>query len=647
MFGKNSIIYKNWQKEWEKFQSVPHSLDIVNLGSTMSATDFDYTLWKESGVKGFNLASSPQTLYYDLQVLEQYGDHLKSGATVIICLAEYSLLVERYESDDHNYKYYGYLEPDRILNYTEQKANLVRNNPGKLDRKIKKQETVLFVKNLLGMGGGSGKVDIDIHARQVMTGWENEFGWKDGFALTEEQQETISHTWAILQKIIVYCKEHKLKPVVVVPPFAAYLKKLMPEDILKVCLWQYLDKIKADGIQVIDFWDDENLQRHELYETSLCLNAEGRKLFNDRMQHEIYSTELKYAKHPVEEGETFSAANAHAKIDSRTKELRQKGKPEKTEELGKTSMTYVLRNGVEIPWISYGTGVIWKYTRKPGLFLKTNIRELAISTYHRKWHRELDGNIHIKRVLADAYDSGFRMFDTGRIYAKSESSIGATVSNREGVFITSKCSAMDVERAGSPDSVEGNLKFTLKNLKKDTLDLYLLHWPEGDHWLEYYEQIIRAYEKGYVRAFGACNLKMEHIQAIQDAGLELPMVIQEECHPFYSRADVRAFCKDHSIQFEAHTPTMHMNPIAKDNELLNALAKKYKKSVAQIMIRWHYQNDVIPVCSTFSKKHMKENLEIFDFELMDEEMIAIDGLNMDHIVLNATGIDDPKYIYNY
>jgi len=205
---------------------------------------------------------------------------------------------------------------------------------------------------------------------------------------------------------------------------------------------------------------------------------------------------------------------------------------------------------------------------------------------------------------------------------------------------------LDCERKYSPHNVAGNLDITLKNLKKDKIDLYMLHWPEGEHWLDYYKQIIDLYKAGKCRAFGGCNLKMEHIKKIQDAGLELPMVIQEECHPFYSRADVRAFCKENDILFEAHTPTSHMSKLARENPLLNELAKKYHKSIAQIMIRWHYQNGVVPVVSTFSKEHMKENQDIFDFVLTEDEMQQINGLNQEYICLNAMGIDDLNYIYN-
>lgn len=635
MFGKSTETYRNWEKEWSKYNNVPNDLDLINLGSTMAAFDFDYSLWTANGKEGFNFASSPQTLYYDKQVLEQYGGHLKKNGIVLICLAEYSLLVEKYNADDHNYKYYGYLEPERILNYSKKKAKLVKNNPARLDSKIAMEELKKNVKSILGMDNHSRAVDIYLDARQVMTGWKNEFGWNNEYTLTEEQQTTIRQTWGILQNIISYCKENEYRPVIVVLPFATYLRSLMPENILQQCLWKYIDKLKSNGIKVIDFWDDEYLQQHKFYETSLVLNEDGKKIFNNRVQQALYGTPLdESAKY---ENVVYDTMASNDKAVSSVKNFSR---------MGKTSKTYMLRNGLEIPWISYGTGVIWKYTRNPRLFLKANAQEVALSVYHKNLNRELDGNLHIKKVLQNAYDSGFRMFDTGRIYAKSEKSLGNTVSSKDDVFITSKCSAMDVERQGSPNSVKGNLLVTLKNLKRDKLDLYLLHWPEGEHWLDYYEQIVKAYKAGWVRAFGACNLKMEHIKAIQDAGLELPMVIQEECHPFYSRADVRVFCKENGIQFEAHTPTMHMHPLVKDNDLLNALAKKYKKSVAQVILRWHYQNDVIPVCSTFSREHMEENLDIFDFELTDEEMDEIDGLNIDYICLNTTGIDDPNYIYN-
>jgi diketogulonate reductase-like aldo/keto reductase len=205
---------------------------------------------------------------------------------------------------------------------------------------------------------------------------------------------------------------------------------------------------------------------------------------------------------------------------------------------------------------------------------------------------------------------------------------------------------MDVTRKVSPNDVAGNLEVSLKNIGREYADLYLLHWPEGD-WLNYYEQIIGEYKKGRCRAFGACNLEMEHLKAIEDAGLELPMVMQTEMHPLCTRKKILNYCKAHGIQVMAHTPTgTRIREIQESAVILN-LAKKYHKTPTQIILRWHYQNDVIPVVSTFSKNHMQENLDIFDFELTDGEMAEIDGMDQNYVTLNSHGIDDPNYIYNY
>lgn len=312
----------------------------------------------------------------------------------------------------------------------------------------------------------------------------------------------------------------------------------------------------------------------------------------------------------------------------------------------KNNKTYVLRNGIEMPWIAFGTGVIWKYTRSPIQFMKYNVMEILSTIRRGRMPRELEGNIHIKQILNFAYNSGYRMFDTARIYGKSEKKIGATVAKNEDVFIASKCSVMDVGRNGTPNSVDGNFEQTLKNLGRDTLDLYLLHWPEGKNWLKYYRDIVNIYKAGKCHAFGVCNINMDQIGEIIESGLELPMVIQEECHPFYTRSDIRQFCKENKIQFEAHTPTTHMNKCVKNNETLKMLSGKYKKTIVQIILRWHYQNDVIPVISSFTGQHMRENMDIFDFELSDEDMDKIEGLNDNLIFLNTNGIDNPKYIYN-
>lgn len=314
----------------------------------------------------------------------------------------------------------------------------------------------------------------------------------------------------------------------------------------------------------------------------------------------------------------------------------------------KMEKSYQLRNGLVIPWISFGTGVIWRYTRNPKLFVKTELLWVLRSVRHLRPNRELKGNLCINRILQDAYDVGYRMFDTGRIYAHSERKIGKTVMKYPDAMVTTKCSAMDVTRKASPNNVAGNLQVSLGYLNRPSTDLYLLHWPEGE-WLTYYADIIGEYRQGNCKAFGACNMELKHLQEIEDAGLELPMVIQTELHPLYPRHDVRKYCEEHGIQLMAHSPTAHHRPELYNTELMNLLTTKYQKKKVQIVLRWQYQHNIIPVVSTFNKKHMEENLDIFDFSLTDEDMLALDHINDGKepvVFIKTQGIDDPNYIYN-
>lgn len=311
----------------------------------------------------------------------------------------------------------------------------------------------------------------------------------------------------------------------------------------------------------------------------------------------------------------------------------------------KNSKTYTLRNGCSLPWISFGTGLIWQYIRNKPLFFKHNFRLVLNSIKHFKINRQLKGNLFIKSILKNAYDAGFRSFDTGRAYSLSEYYIGKVLSQKQDLFVTSKCSTMDVTREYSPSDVKGNLELSLKYLNMDKLGLYLYLGPEGD-WLYYYSQVIDEYKKGKVNAFGACNLSIEDLKLIEKSGLELPMVMQTEMHPLNACHELRHFCQEHKIQVMAHTPTCRTCDKFTKIELIQDLSKKYHKTPAQIAIRWHYQHNVIPVVSCFNKKHMQENLNIFDFELTQQEMNLIDELDCNYVVLDSKGIDDPNFIYN-
>lgn len=302
-------------------------------------------------------------------------------------------------------------------------------------------------------------------------------------------------------------------------------------------------------------------------------------------------------------------------------------------------------NNLELPWISYGTGVIWKYTRNKKEFLKYNFRDILSTIKHFHWNRELYGNLYISQLLNKAYDSGFRFFDSGRIYGYSELKIGELKKKNKDILVTTKCSVMDIESRGLT-SVKENLMLSKKYLNVDKVDVYMLHWPEGDKWKKYYMDIVDLYKIGECCVYGISNLRVNALKNLEDEGYPLPMVIQTEIHPYNAQLELKKYCKDKGILLMAHTPTGRGGEGLRDEKLFSYLSEKYNKSIVQIIMRWHYQNDVIPVVSCFDKKHMDENLNIFDFELTEEEMTEIDKLDKNMIYLNATGIDDPKYIYN-
>ena len=609
MLGKLTPKYKEWQIQWVKYKNIPQDISAVNLGSSMSFYDFDYRYWT-GGQVGFNMASAPQTLAYDYKVLQQFSDYLAKDCVVVISLAEFSLLVDKYPGEFYNLKYYGYLKPEFVDGYSKNKDRLIKSMPSLLCPQILSWALKATIKKMI-RGTAESSLSIEQMSDNLLNGWKSEFGWENGFELTKEQKKTIEITRKTLYMMLDYIDKHGWQTVVVIPPFPKCLLDKLPKEILDECLWNELEKIRNQGIKVLDYTKELELTKDEYYRTAVALNENGKRIFNQSIESHVG----RLRKKEIYVGENMKQNDSESK-------------------------TYTLRNGVTIPWIAYGTGVVWKYSRSPLRMAKVIFRELLSSVKHMKLHRELYGNLHIKGILSDAY------VDTGRIYGKSEKYIGKLIPDNNDVFIASKCSAMDVERKNSPNSVRGNLELTLNNLNRDTLDLYMLHWPEGEHWMEYYKEIVSLYHEGKVKAFGICNVTVEHLKALEDAGLELPMVVQEECHPFYSREDVRMYCKDHDIIYEAHTATARSGELVRNCEILQRIASKHNKTAPQVIIRWHYQNDVIPVVSMFNKKHMLENLDVFDFSLSDEEMKEINTLNNETILLDATGIDDPKYIYN-
>lgn len=127
------------------------------------------------------------------------------------------------------------------------------------------------------------------------------------------------------------------------------------------------------------------------------------------------------------------------------------------------------------------------------------------------------------------------------------------------------------------------------------------------------------------------NIRERHLLELEQAGVELmPQVVQVECHPFRTITGLREMCKTRNIQVEAYTANCAMLPFVRENLVLQQLAQKYGKSITQIIMRWHVQQGVVPIFSSNNPSHIKENVDVFDFSLSEEDMQLIFGLNIDY-----------------
>jgi len=255
---------------------------------------------------------------------------------------------------------------------------------------------------------------------------------------------------------------------------------------------------------------------------------------------------------------------------------------------------YTLKNGVKVPCIGYGT-----------------------------WKSPIDV---VREGIKMATATGYRHIDTAAAY-QNEIGVGQGIKqcgfSKDKLFVTSKLPNLDHGYKKAISSCEESLK----RLDMDYLDLYLIHWPvvvQGDYKediLETWRAFEQLYKEGKVRAIGVSNFLIEHLELIKKNASVFPMVNQVQLHPQNPQEDMVEYCNKNQILVEAWSPLIQGDAFKR--ELLKDMAKKYNQSIAQICVRWIMQKGVVPLPKSTSIERIQNNVDVFNFNISNEDMEKI------------------------
>lgn len=229
-------------------------------------------------------------------------------------------------------------------------------------------------------------------------------------------------------------------------------------------------------------------------------------------------------------------------------------------------------------------------------------------------------------AITCAIRNGYRLIDSAIRY-DNEGAVGEAVRQsgipREQLFLTSKLRA---QYFNYDDALE-MIRESLYRANLDYWDLFLLHWPnpKQDKYVEAWRALIQAKENGWIRSIGVSNFMPEHLDRLIEETGETPVINQIELHPYFSQVEQRQADKERGIITEAWSPLSRARTVTHD-ETIAELARQKGKTVSQVILRWHVQLGVIPLPRSSSELHQKENLDVFNFELTEDEMETLNTL---------------------
>lgn len=256
--------------------------------------------------------------------------------------------------------------------------------------------------------------------------------------------------------------------------------------------------------------------------------------------------------------------------------------------------TVILNNGVEMPILGFG------------VFQVIDLAEC-------------------ERSVLNAINTGYRLIDTAQSYG-NEGAVGKAIKRsgvkREELFITTKVWIQESGYEGTKKAFENSLKI----LQLDYLDLYLIHQPYGDVYGEW-RAMEELYKEGKIRAIGVSNFHPDRLIDLIVHNEIVPAVNQIETHPFHQQTETQQFLTENHVQIESWGPFAEGKNNIFHNELLQSIATKYNKSIAQVILRWLTQRGVVAIPKSVRKERMEENINIFEFELRTDDMEALKTLD--------------------
>jgi len=246
------------------------------------------------------------------------------------------------------------------------------------------------------------------------------------------------------------------------------------------------------------------------------------------------------------------------------------------------------------------------------------IPALGLGTYLSKKTKE------VANSLQSALKSGFSLIDTAEIY-ENETHIGNALKSLEGrredLFLTSKVWNM---KQGYENTLRA-FEQSLKDLQTNYLDLYLVHWPFNGNFIETWKAMEYLYEQGLAKNIGVCNFHKHHLEKLFAKSNIIPAVNQIELHPYFTQVELRNFCNKHNIIVESWSPIAR--GIVVNDKILQNIGNKHGKTAVQVVLRWHIQLGLVAIPKSVNSERVTQSINIFDFELSENEMLKICSLN--------------------